>query len=157
LTQVSFLNVFDVVNSGVYNWSFLWFVPYLLVFMLVFCVLETYIKSGKIQLLIVSVLWVGAILAWVYSSPLKLGLLFTQYFFVFMIGSWLNKAKMYDRIITAKTALVAVPFIVFFSLDLSAYFTLNNSVETLKYLLYFNGRTMMLGLSVVFLVLPFCA
>jgi len=34
LAHVSMLNIFDSINS-VYNWSFLWFIPYLLVFMLI--------------------------------------------------------------------------------------------------------------------------
>ena len=154
LTQITLLNIFDVVNS-IYNWGFLWFIPYLLVFMLVFCLLEKYIKNTKFQVLLVSFLWFATILAWVYDASMKPGLLFSQYFLVFMIGVWLNKLGAYEKVMNFRTAFVTVPLIAVFSLDFSNSFTFNNTTETLKYLLYSNGRIIILSLSAVLLVLIF--
>ena len=151
--QASLFNVFDVVNSGLYNWSFLWFVPYLLIFMLILCFLEKYIENAKYQVFAVSVLWLCTILAWVFYLPERLGLLFSQYFLVFMIGFWLNKLKLYDRIVNFRTAYIAIPLIAVFSFNFSNIFTLNNPVNTLNYLLYYTGRSMLLSLSVILLVL----
>jgi surface polysaccharide O-acyltransferase-like enzyme len=152
LSSVTMVNIFDSLNS-IYNWGFLWFIPYLLLFMLIFCFLEKYVKNVKAQVFLVLLVWFLTIFAWVINTDLKLGLLFTQYFLVFMIGVWLNKLKLYEKVTTYRTAFVTVPLIVLFSLDFSNLFTFDNATETLKSLLYSNGRSIILCLSAVLLVL----
>jgi hypothetical protein len=154
LSNITLLNVFDNMNA-IYNWGFLWFIPYLLLFMLIFCFLEKYAKNVRIQVLLVFVLWFLVILAWVYDAPMKPGQLFSQYFLVFMIGVWLNKLKMYKETLNFRTALAAVPLIALFSLDFSYLFTFNNAIQALQALLYSNIRSLILSLSAVFLVLIF--
>ena len=155
LSQVSLLDIFDEVNTGLYNWGFLWFIPYLLVFMFIVCILERYVKSAKHQVLIVSFVWFCAILAWVFNVPMKLGKDFSQYLLVFTVGFWLSKLELYERIMSFKTALVAVPIVALFSLNLSGLFNSNTAIETLVSLLYSNGRSIILSLSVILLVLLF--
>ena len=155
LSQVSLLDIFDKVNSGSYNWGFLWFIPYLLVFMFFFCVLEKYVKSAKYQVLIVSFLWFCTILAWVFNVPVKLGKDFSQYLLVFMIGFWLSKLKMYEKVMRFRIAYVAVPLVALFSVDLSGLFNVNTAIETLMSQLYSNGRSIILSLCVILLVLLF--
>lgn len=151
-SNITLLNIFNFMNS-VYNWGFLWFIPYLLVFMLIFCFLEKYVKNVKIQVLLVSILWFATILAWVYDSSLKPDQLFSQYFLIFMIGIWFNKLGLYEKVMKLKTAVVMVPLIALFSLDFSSLFTFDNAIETLKFLLYSNGRSIILSLSAILLIL----
>ena len=152
LSNVTLLNLFDSMNT-LYNWGFLWFIPYLLLFMLIFCVLEKYVKNVKIQVLLVMFLWFFTLFAWVFGTELKLGLLFSQYFLVFMIGVWLNKLGIYSKVMSVKTAVVTIPLIALFALDLSYLFTFDTAVETLIALLYSNGRSIILTLSGVLLTL----
>lgn len=154
VSQVSMLNIFDRLNS-IYNWGSLWFIPYLLVFMLIICLIEKYFKSTRIQLLIISMLWLITILLWVYDTPMKLGQLFSQFFPVFIFGFFTNKFKIYDRIMSFKMAFFAIPLVAFFSFDLSGLFTYNNEVETFKALLYSDGRSILLTVSLVLLALLF--
>ena len=153
-SNITLLNIFHLVNS-IYNWGFLWFIPYLLVFMLIFCFLEKYVKNVKTQVLLVSVLWFATILAWVCGASMKPDQLFSQYFLVFMIGVWFNKLGMYEKVMNFKTAVVTVPLVALFALDFSSLFTFNNTTEMLKALLYSNGRSMILSLSAILLVLLF--
>ena len=152
LSQITLINILDVMNSA-YNWDFLWFVPYLLVFMGLFCFVEKYVTNSKLQVLLVSALWFCTILAWVYDTELKLGQVFSQYFLVFMVGFWINKFDMYEKVTRFRAASVMVPIVVLFSLDLSTFFTLDTTTEALKYLLYSNGRSIIFSLSAVLLVL----
>ena len=85
--------------------------------------------------------------------PMKLGQVFSQYFLVFIIGVWFNEFKMYERAINFKTAFVMFPLVAFFSLNFSNLFTFNNATEALKSLLYSNGRSVVLSLSAILLVL----
>jgi hypothetical protein len=148
------LNVFDSVNSQpMYNWSILWFIPCLLIFMLIFCVLEKYVKNIKLQIFSVSTIWLLSILAWVFNSPFKLGMEFSEYLLVFTVGFWINKLKVYEKIMNLRTASLVVPSFAFFSLDLSYVFNWSNPAESFKSLLYLNGRTCILGICAVFLVL----
>jgi len=151
-SNITLLNIFHLVNS-IYNWGFLWFIPYLLVFMLIFCFLEKYVKNVKTQVLLVSVLWFATILAWVCGASMKPDQLFSQYFLVFMIGVWFNKLGMYEKVMNFKTAVVTVPLVALFALDFSSLFTFNNATETLKALLYSNGRSIILSLSAILLLL----
>lgn len=152
LSQVSMFNIFDGLNS-MYNWGSMWFLPYLMVFMLIFCFAQKYVKNTKIRILIVSLFWFFTILAWVYDMPMKLGQVFSQYFIVFMIGAWVNEFKMYERVMNFKVAYVAFPLIALFLPNLSNLFTSNNAAETLKFLVYSNGRSIILSLSAIVLVL----
>jgi fucose 4-O-acetylase-like acetyltransferase len=154
ISQISMANIIDSVNS-VYNWGSLWFIPYLLVFMFIIIVLEKYIKSMRLQLLIVSPIWLGSILLWVYDSPLKLGLLFSEFIFVFMIGFWINKLKLYQKVVSKKTAFFAVLLIVLLAYDLSNLFNFNSAVQAFKALVYTNIRIVGLSLSAVLLALLF--
>ena len=152
VSNVTLLNIFDSVNT-IYNWGFLWFIPYLLLFMLIFCLLEKYVKNVKVQVLTVLIMWFLTLFAWVFNTELKLGLLFTQYFLVFMIGGWLNRLKLYEKVMNVRTAVVTVPLVVLFSFDFSSLFNFNNATNTLGALLYSNGRSIILSLSAVLLVL----
>ena len=154
LSNITLLNIFDIVNS-IYNWGFLWFIPYLLVFMLIFCFLEKYVRNVKTQVLLVLVLWFATIFAWVYNASMKPGQLFSQYFLIFMIGVWLSKLRIYEKVLNFKTAVVTVPLLVLFAVDFSSFFTFNTATETLKALIYSNGRSMILSLSAILLVLLF--
>jgi hypothetical protein len=152
LSHLAMFNIFDALNT-VHNWDFLWFIPYLLLFMILFCVTEKYLKSSKLQLLVVIAVWAVTVLAWGYDLDLKLGMCFSQYFLVFMTGVWINKLKLYEKATNFKTALAAIPFVVLFSVDISNIFTCSNILETVKYLIYFNGRSIVLSLSAIFVVL----
>jgi hypothetical protein len=153
LSQVSLLNVFDGLNTGLFNWSFLWFVPYLLVFMLVFCILEKYVVNPKLQVLAAMVVWLLSLLAWVFDIPTKLGLVFSQYFLIFMIGIWVNKFKKYEALMRFRNIVVLVPLAALFSLDLTGFFPVTTAPETLLYLVYTNVRSIVFSLSLILLVL----
>jgi len=152
LSQITMINIIDVLNSA-YNWDFLWFIPYLLVFMVLFSFVEKYVKNPKLQVLLVSSLWFCTILAWAYDTAMKFGQVFSQYFLVFMVGFWLNKFGKYEKVTRFRTALVMVPLVALFSLDLSHFFSLDTTTEALKYLIYSNGRSIIFSLSAVLLVL----
>ena len=147
------LNIFNRFNSGVYNLDYLWFIPLLLVFMLIACLLEQHFKNVKVQVITISAMWLLSLLAWVYNSPLKLDWNFSQYFLVFMIGFWLSKSGKYESVLKPKMALVIAPIFAFFSLNLSNLFAFSSALETTKYLLYFHGRSILLSLSAILLVL----
>jgi surface polysaccharide O-acyltransferase-like enzyme len=154
LSHVSMVTIFDGLNS-VYNWGSMWFIPYLIAFMLIFCIIKKYVKNTKIQVLLVSIVWFCSILAWVYDAPMKLGQVFSQYFMVFMIGVWFNKFKMYERVMDFKLAYVAAPLFVFFLPNLSNLLTSSNATDTLSFLFYSNGRSIVLSVSAILLVLLF--
>lgn len=153
LANVSLLNVFEAFNY-VYNWGALWFIPYLMVFMLILCLVKKYVRNVRVQIGLVSVMWFGTILAWAYDSPLKIGMVFSQYFLVFMIGAWFNEFKLYDRVMKLRTACFTVPLVALFSLNLSFLFTFDNTTEALKSLMYSNVRSIVLSVSVILLILP---
>jgi len=154
-TAISMASVdwWQLLSSVILLNIFLWFIPYLLLFMLIFCLLEKYVKNARVQVLVVLVVWFLTILAWAFDTELRLGLLFTQYFLVFMIGVWMNKLELYGKVINFKTALVTIPLIILFSLDFSNLLTFNTATETLTALLYSNGRSIILSLSAILLVL----
>ena len=155
LFHVSLLNVFEAVNSGLYNWGILWFIPHLLIFMFIFCLIEKYVKSIRFQVLLVAVMWFATILAWAFDSPMKLGQVFSQYFLIFAAGFFIKKFNVYQKVTSLKAALVTVPFIILSSLNFTGFFSLVNVTEVLGYVLYFNGRSVILGLFVSLLLLFF--
>lgn len=152
ITQVSMLNVFADLNAA-YNWSTLWFIPFLLLFMAITCVLERYVKSTKKQLLIISAVLLGTSLLWVYNSPLRFDSLFSQYLLVFVFGFFISKLNLYEKLMTYKMAFFAIPTAVFFSFDLSGLFNYNTTFNALQAQFYFNCRSIMLTLSFVLLTL----
>ena len=154
VSQVSMLNIFDGLNT-IYNWGFLWFIPYLLAFMLILCLLEKYVKSTRIQLLTVSLLWLSTILLTVFNTPMRLGELFSQYLLVFVFGFWINKLKIYERIMNFKMTFFAVPLVAFFSADFSGLFNFNNAAEAFQKLLYLDFRSIIFSLVLVLLFLLF--
>jgi hypothetical protein len=121
--------------------------------MTIFCFIEKFVKKPKLQLLIVTSVWLVNILSWGYDHELKLGMVFSQYFLVFMTGVWINKFNVYEKATSGKTALVAIPFVFLFSVDISSVFTGSNVIETVGYLFYFNGRSIVLSLGTVLVVL----
>ncbi|MCW4028591.1 MAG: acyltransferase [Candidatus Bathyarchaeota archaeon] len=147
-SQLTMLNIFDSVNS-VYNWSSLWFIPYLLLFMLIICLLDKYVKSTKIQLLTVAAVWLTAIMLWVYTSPFRLGELFTQFLLVFAFGFYINKFNLYEKILNYKMAAIALPVVIFFAIDLTYLVSGNPWLSQL----YFNLRTILLTAGLVLLAL----
>ncbi|MCW4017687.1 MAG: acyltransferase [Candidatus Bathyarchaeota archaeon] len=160
LAQISLLDIFDNINTGLFNYGFLWFIPYLLVFFFIFCLLEKYVKNTKLQVSIVLLLWFLNLLAWVFDDPsqftlasFKLGLVFNQFFLVFMIGFWLRKFGLYERLVGFKTALLAIPLFALFWFNISSMFSLQGFLNSFAYYLYFNVRSMILGLSVIFVFL----
>ena len=152
LSQITLFNIFDVLNSS-YNWDFLWFIPYLLIFMIFFCFIEKYIPNPKWQFLLVSSLWLLTIFLWVVDFSLKLGQVFSQYFLIFIVGFWLNKFSIYQKVTRLRVGLIMVPLVALFTVDLSNFFNFNTATETLKYLLYSNGRSIIFSLAAVLLVL----
>jgi hypothetical protein len=154
LANISLLNVFEYFNA-MYNWGALWFIPYLMVFMLILSLTKKYIQNVRAQILIVTVLWFCTIMTWVYDSPIKVGMVFSQYFLVFMVGVWFNEFKMYDKVMKFRTALITVPVAALFSINLSFLFTFNTTTEAIKSLIYSNGRSLILSLSLILLVLTF--
>jgi fucose 4-O-acetylase-like acetyltransferase len=147
-SQLTMLNIFDAVNT-VYNWSSLWFIPYLLLFMLIICLLDKCVKSTKIQLLSVAGLWLAAIMLWVYSSPLRLGELFSQFLLVFAFGFYIHKLNLYEKILNYKMAAIAIPIVIFFAIDLTYLVSGNPWLSQL----YFNLRTILLTTGLVLLSL----
>jgi len=152
LSQITLFNIFDVLNST-YNWDFLWFIPYLLVFMIIFCFVEKYVPNPKWQVLLISSLWFFTIFSWVVDLTLRLGQVFSQYFLIFIVGFWLNKFSLYEKVTKLRIGLIMVPLVALFSIDLSNFFNFNTTTEALKYLLYSNGRSIIFSLSTVILVL----
>lgn len=145
--QLSMASIFDVVNTS-YNYGTLWFIPYLLVFMLIICLLEKYVKSTKTQVAVISAVWLGTIVLWVFDSPLRLGALFSQFLLVFVFGFYVNKFHLYDRMMSYKLAAVALPLVVFFSFDFSNYFSFDvSALESFEANIYFNARSIILTLG----------
>jgi fucose 4-O-acetylase-like acetyltransferase len=152
VSQVSMLNVFADLNAA-YNWSTLWFIPFLLLFMAITCVLEKYLKSTKKQLLVISSVLIGTSLLWVYNSPLRFDSLFSQYLLVFVFGFYISKLNLYEKLMTYKTAFFAIPTAIFFSFDLLSLFNYSTTFDALQAQFYFNCRSIMLTLSLVLLTL----
>jgi fucose 4-O-acetylase-like acetyltransferase len=117
-SQLSMLNIFDQINSA-NNWGTLWFIPFLLLFMVITCVLERYVKSTKRQLLAISALLVFTTIFWLFETPLKLDSLFSQYLLVFVFGFYVSKFGLYQKLVSPKMAIVAVPLVAFFAFDFS--------------------------------------
>jgi len=152
LSQVSMMNIFDALNT-IYNWSSLWFIPYLLAFMLIFCLLEKYVKNIRIQLFLVTVLWLSTILLWVYDTPMRLGQLFSEFLLVFMVGFWVNKLKIYSKIMDFKMAYIAVPSVALFAFNFQGLFNYNNLVNTFNAYVYSDSRIIILSIALVLLAL----
>jgi hypothetical protein len=149
---LSMLNVFDQVNSA-NNWGTLWFIPFLLLFMGITCLLERYVKSTKRQLLSISALLAFTTIFWLYETPLKLDSLFSQYLLVFVFGFYISKFGLYQKIVNPKMALVAVPLVAFFAFDFSGYFNYNTVLDALQAQIYFNCRSVLLTMGMVILAL----
>ena len=154
ISQVSMMNIFDSLNT-IYNWSSLWFIPYLLAFMLIVCLLEKYVKNIRIQLFIVSVLWLSTILLWVYDTPMRLGQLFSEFLLVFMVGFWVNKLKIYSKIMSSKMAYFAVPSATLFAFNFSSFFNYNNGVNAFDAFIYSDSRIIIFSIALVLLALLF--
>ncbi len=154
ISQVSMMNIFDSLNT-IYNWSSLWFIPYLLAFMLIVCLLEKYVKNIRIQLFIVSVLWLSTILLWVYDTPMRLGQLFSEFLLVFMVGFWVNKLKIYSKIMSSKMAYFAVPSATLFAFNFSSFFNYNNGVNAFDAFMYSDSRIIIFSIALVLLALLF--
>jgi hypothetical protein len=151
-SHILMLNVFDAVNS-VNNWGFLWFIPFLLLFMTILCLLEKHVKNAKHQFLIVFTIWLLTLLTHVYNLPIRVSQLFNQYILVFMAGFWLNKLRKYEAVMTTGAVYGMTPVAFMAMFDFSDFFTFSNTSETLKYLLYFQARSILLCLSAVLLAL----
>ena len=152
LSQIALVNLIDVFNSA-YNWDFLWFIPYLLFFMILFSFLEKYITNSKVQIALVLILWLSTIFEWAFNITLKLGQVFCQYFLIFIFGFWLNKFSKYEKITKFNTSLILIPLFVLFSIDFSNFFSFETTIEALEYVLYSNGRSVIFSLSAILLVL----
>jgi hypothetical protein len=125
----------------------------MLLFMVITCLLEKYVRSTKIQLLAISILLAVTTFLWIHGSPLRLDGLFNQYLLVFVFGFYISKFKLYDRLMTYKTTIVALPIVVFFAIDLSAFFNYSTILDALAAQFYFNCRSILLTLSLVLLTL----
>jgi hypothetical protein len=160
LAQISLLDIFDNINTGLFNFGFLWFIPYLLVFFFIFCLLEKYVKNTKIQVFVALLLWFLNLFAWIFDDPskfslasFKLGLVFNQFFLIFMLGYWLSKFNLYERVVRLRTAPLAVFLFVLFWFDISSTFSFTGVFNSLAHFLLFSVRSMVLGLSVIFIFL----
>ena len=152
VSQVSMMNVFAHLNS-LYNWGTLWFIPFLLLFMVITCALERYIQSTKKQILVIAALLLGTALLWAFNTPLRLDGLFNQYLLVFMFGFYISKFRLYEKLMTYKTALAAIPIVAFFALDFSGIFNYNTPLNAFSAHIYFNARSIALTMSLVLLTL----
>ncbi len=152
VSQVSMLNIFANFNS-VYNWGTLWFIPFMLLFMGITCVLERFVRSTKLQLLVITVLLAVTTFLWIHGSPLRLDALFNQYLLVFVFGFYISKLGIYDRLMTYKTVLVAIPIVVVFSIDLTHLFNYNTILDAFAAQFYFNCRSIMLTMGLVLIAL----
>ncbi len=149
---LSMLNVFDKVNST-YNWGTLWFIPFLLLFMVITCAFERYVKSTKRQLLGITALLACTAILWLYETPLKLDSLFSQYLLVFVFGFYVSKFALYEKMVNPKMAFLAVPLVTFFAFDFSGYFNYNTILNAFQAQLYFNCRSVLLTMGMVILAL----
>ncbi len=154
VSQLSMLNIFATINS-VNNWGTLWFIPFLLLFMTITCLLEKYVKSTKKQLLAISALLACTTALWLYETPLMLDSLFSQYLLVFVFGFYISKFKLYEKLMTRKMAVIAFLFVAFFIVDFSGFFNYSTVLNALQAQLYFNTRSIMLTLGLVLLALMF--
>ncbi len=151
-SQVSMLNVFAGLNS-VYNWGTLWFIPFMLLFMVITCVLERYVKNTKTQLLTITSVLIGTTILWTYEAPLRLDGLFNQYMLVFVFGFYISKFKVYEKLMNYKMALVATPIVAMFAIDFSGLFNYNTLLNALVANVYFNCRSIALTMGLVLLAL----
>lgn len=152
ISQISMLNIFDCFNA-VCNWGSLWFIPFLLLFMTITCVLEKYLKSTKLQLLIISTILGISTILWAYDTPLKIDGLFSQYLLVFVFGFYVSKFNFYEKLTNCKMAFVSLPLIFLFTIDLSSLFNYNTVLNAIIAQLYFNTRSIVLTLSLVIIAL----
>jgi hypothetical protein len=152
VSQVSMLNIFANLNTA-YNWGTLWFIPFMLLFMVITCVLEKYVRSTKLQLLAITALLAVTTFLWIHGSPLRLDSLFNQYLLVFVFGFYVSKFGLYNKLMTYRTVLVAAPIVALFSIDLSGFLNYNNLLNALVAQTYFNCRSIMLTMSLVLLAL----
>ena len=151
-SQLSMLNIFASLNTA-YNWGTLWFIPFMLLFMVITCGLERYVKNVKLQILSLSVLLTVTTILNVFEAPLRIDALFNQYLLVFVFGFYINKFGLYEKLLNYKMAFVAVPIVAFFAVDLSSLFNYNTALNAFTAQLYFNCRSMMLGMGFVVLAL----
>ncbi len=151
-SQLSMLNIFSSLNT-VYNWGTLWFIPFMLLFMGITCMLERYVKNIKLQLTAIAALLIVTTLLGIYNAPLRVDGLFNQYLLVFVFGFYISKFRLYDKLLNYKTAFIAVPIVLFFSVDLSYLFNYDTAVNALVAQFYFNCRCMMLSMGLVILAL----
>jgi fucose 4-O-acetylase-like acetyltransferase len=152
VSQVSMLNIFATLNTA-YNWGTLWFIPFMLLFMVITCVLEKYVRSTKKQLLAITTLLAVTTFLWIHGSPLRLDALFNQYLLIFVFGFYISKFGLYNKLMTYKTVVVAAPIVALFAIDLSGFLNYNNPLNALVAQTYFNCRSIMLTMSLVLLTL----
>jgi hypothetical protein len=152
VSQVSMLNIFATLNTA-YNWGTLWFIPFMLLFMVITCLLEKYVRSTKKQIAAITALLSVTTLLWIHGSPLRLDALFNQYLLVFVFGFYISKFGLYNKLMSYRTALVALPTVALFSIDLSGLLNYNNPLNALVAQTYFNCRSIMLTMSLVLLAL----
>jgi hypothetical protein len=152
VSQVSMLNIFATLNTA-YNWGTLWFIPFMLLFMVITCLLEKYVRRTRIQLLAITALLAVTTFLWIHGSPLRLDSLFNQYLLVFVFGFYISKFGLYNKLMTYRTVLVAVPTVALFSIDLSSFLNYNTTLNALVAQTYFNCRSIMLTMSLVLLAL----
>ena len=85
-----------------------------------------------------------------------MGQLFSEFLLVFVFGFFVNKYKIYDKLMSFKMAFFAIPLVAFFSFDLSGLFS--NDITRLKHskrMLYSNARIIILTAGLVLLALLF--
>jgi hypothetical protein len=121
--------------------------------MAITCVLEKYVKSTRRQLLAISALLIFTTILWLYETPLRLNSLFSQYLLVFVFGFYISKFGLYEKVVSPKMALVALPMAAFFAFDFSGFFNYDTIFDAFQAQLYFNSRSIMLTMSFVILAL----
>ncbi|MCW3995239.1 MAG: hypothetical protein NWE98_03705 [Candidatus Bathyarchaeota archaeon] len=77
----------------------------------------------------------------------------SKFFIVFTFGFYINKLKIYDKIMNYKNAFFTFSLAAFFSLDFSQFFNNDNQVEAIKFSIYHDIRIIMLTLGLVLLTL----
>ncbi len=151
---LSMVNIFDSINA-VYNWGSFWFIPYLLLFMLIICVLEKYVKRTRWQLPIIFAIWLCSLLLWSYNSAFRLGGNFSQYLLVFAFGFYVHKLNLYEKLMRYRMALIFIPLAAFSEVDLGVLFNYSTPLNAFEALLYFNIRSFCLTMGFVLIALLF--
>ncbi|MGD0028838.1 MAG: acyltransferase family protein [Candidatus Bathyarchaeia archaeon] len=96
--HATLLSIFQQNVIGPYDLHHLWFLPVLLVFMLLFMALERMSGHLSVQILVVALLFLGNCQLWRFNSPWMLSEGFALFLINYAAGFWTAKAGKLDAI-----------------------------------------------------------